>query len=624
LRIEKVETATSLPAFLSQFSILNSQFPRVILFGGKGGVGKTTISALAALHFSATRPVRLFTSDPASNLGDIFGTDPQPNLVIEQLDANALYRRFLEKNLPSFIELGDRGTYLDRSELARLFELSLPGIDELMAWMRIGELAEEDDSLLIVDTAPTGHTLRMLSASGHFHQLASALESMQSKHRVLVEQLTRRRLVDSLDDFLRDFDRQIERRLRLLRDPAVASFVPVFLAQPWVVAQTARLAHDVEESGIRVRFCIMNQSRHDPSCSDHELEAARELAAVAELAPREIVTVPRACAPIDTAESLRAYLKGKGVEASVDSIAGIHLESRALQPRRIHFIAGKGGVGKTTVACSIAMQRAATHPLKRFVLISVDPAHTVKDVFANEKPPANIVIETIDTRELWIAFRERFSTEVSRAIDGLTPRGFSLDHDQAVIGKLLDIAPPGADELFAIMRLADLVEDPAVDEVFVDTAPTGHFLRLLDLPRTAGEWVRELMRILLKYRELVPIGGLGEELLSASKALHQFETTLRSEGAGVLIVTRADRIVVAETLRLLDEVKRRDMRVDAVIVNALTPESSCRCDQQRRQHEERILGSLPFVTSTIMLRPDPPVTLDDLRDLVALRQDETR
>ena len=75
--------------------------------------------------------------------------------------------RFLDRNLDSFLELGDRGTYLDKDELRRFFELSLPGVDELMAWMRIGELAEENpDATIVVDTAPTGHTLRMLGSGG--------------------------------------------------------------------------------------------------------------------------------------------------------------------------------------------------------------------------------------------------------------------------------------------------------------------------------------------------------------------------------------------------------------------------------------------------------------------------
>src|SRR5206468_5368971 len=216
---------------------------RVLLFGGKGGVGKTTISAAAALHFSKSRKTILFTTDPASNLADLFsanGQQPTANLQIEALKAEQLYDKFLKENLENFLELGDRGTYLDKEELRRFFELSLPGVDELMAWMRIGELAEENpSSIVIVDTAPTGHTLRMLGAADHFRQLAEALESMQAKHRGMVRQFTRRKVRDALDDFLADFEATARRRRELL--VSSGAFVPVLLSEPWVVEQTRRL-----------------------------------------------------------------------------------------------------------------------------------------------------------------------------------------------------------------------------------------------------------------------------------------------------------------------------------------------------------------------------------------------
>jgi len=172
----------------------------VLLVVGVNGVGKTTLSVAAALHFGKSRRTILFTTDPASNLDDLLAANGQrstANVTIEALKAEDLYAKFLEKNLANFLELGDRGTYLDKDELRRFFELSLPGVDELMAWLRIGELAEEnEDALLVVDTAPTGHTLRMLGSAEHFRQFAAALESMQVKHRQLVRQLPRRVLRD--------------------------------------------------------------------------------------------------------------------------------------------------------------------------------------------------------------------------------------------------------------------------------------------------------------------------------------------------------------------------------------------------------------------------------------------
>lgn len=275
---------------------------RIILFGGKGGVGKTTMAALAALQLAQSCKVVLFTTDPASNLGDLFATSQPRNLVTESLDAPSLYARFLEANLPSFLELGDRGTYLDREELRRFFELSLPGVDELMAWSRIGELAEEHaDATIVVDTAPTGHTLRMLSSGEHFAQLARALDAMQEKHRNIVRQLTRRDPRDAMDAFIERFETDAQRRRDLLD---AGAFVPVALSEPLVVEQTKRLIKEVE---IEVPFVILNRTAPDCDCARCRERAKRDAEARSEFA--HVVDAPRSCVPLDGVDRLEAYLR---------------------------------------------------------------------------------------------------------------------------------------------------------------------------------------------------------------------------------------------------------------------------------------------------------------------------
>jgi arsenite-transporting ATPase len=240
-------------------------------------------------------------------------------------------------------------------------------------------------------------------------------------------------------------------------------------------------------------------------------------------------------------------------------------------------------VGKTTSASSLALKLARANPDKRYVIISVDPAHSLRDVFAHEAPPSNLQVEIVDTRAKWRAFRDTIGREIERAMDAITPSGLTVAYDSDAMQKLVEIAPPGADELFAITRLADLAADESIEMVIVDTAPTGHFLRLLDLPRTAGEWVREFMRILLRYKELIPAGSLGEELIRASRALHALDSTLHSDRTSVIVVTRREPVITEETERLIAELKRRKIPIGGVKV--------------------------------IEPRPAPPVTLDELVSL---------
>jgi arsenite-transporting ATPase len=583
---------------LDALSSLSSR--RIILFGGKGGVGKTTISAAAALHLSETREVILFTTDPASNLDDLFSRrlpTADRRLRLEALDAETLYARFLEQHLEAFLEIGDRGTYLDREELRRFFALSMPGIDELMAWTHIGELAESNpQALIVVDTAPTGHTLRMLSSSEHFRQLALALDAMQEKHRAMKRQFTRRETRDAVDAFIDEFDARAKARHELLTSSA--AFVPVALAEPLVIEQTVRLIGELHE--LDVPFVVLNRSRGET------VEVGRP-----------VVHAARACMPLDSEERIAMWSAGilpAGPPASLPAKA--KRGNRRLEAGATLFLAGKGGVGKTSCSASIALQLAARNPGKNYVVLSVDPAHSLLDLHLDAPP--NLQIEAIDTKAKWRRFREKFGEKIEEAVDSLTPRGMSMGYDVEAMRRLLEMAPPGADELFAITRLHDLMTDDTLAGVIVDTAPTGHFLRLLDLPEKAGEWVREFMRILLRYRELIPAGSLGEELVRASRELKQVDARLRSEQTAVVVVTRPERIVVAETERLVANIRSRNIPLGGIIANYLTPENGDACDQSMRTFELEALETLGDRVTLIERRDRSPMTRDELVSLVPL------
>jgi arsenite-transporting ATPase len=147
---------------------------------------------------------------------------------------------------------------------------------------------------------------------------------------------------------------------------------------------------------------------------------------------------------------------------------------------------------------------------------------------------------------------------------------------------LIALAPPGLDELFAIVAVtAALVSDDAeerADVVVLDTAPTGHALRLLALPDAARQWVQALLAVLLKYREVARLGKLAEELVQMSKQLRELEALLRDPARTAFIaVTRAARLPGRETERLLAELQRLHIPVAGVLVNAVTPPGCARC-----------------------------------------------
>lgn len=147
---------------------------------------------------------------------------------------------------------------------------------------------------------------------------------------------------------------------------------------------------------------------------------------------------------------------------------------------------------------------------------------------------------------------------------------------------LLELAPPGLDELAAVSTLLDAVAEG--DLVIVDTAPTGHALRLLEMPGLALAWDHYLLSLLLKYRQAVGLGPAASELVELSRSLKSFQALLRDpERARFLVVTRAAELPRRETVRLLGSLRDLGVAVPAVIVNAVPLPDCSRCGDPARE-----------------------------------------
>ena len=158
--------------------------------------------------------------------------------------------------------------------------------------------------MVVVDTAPTGHTLRMLAAAEHFRQFAAALDSMQEKRRDMVLQLTRKSVRDAIDDFIDDFEERARMRREMLTDAKQTAFVPVTLSEPWVIEQTKRLIADV---AIDVPMVILNRTAPECDCARCRENAKRDRVATEAFAPMRVVEARRACIPLDSPERIAKW-----------------------------------------------------------------------------------------------------------------------------------------------------------------------------------------------------------------------------------------------------------------------------------------------------------------------------
>ena len=160
---------------------------RLLLFGGKGGVGKTSCATATALKLAKESPGKAFflvSTDPAHSVRDsLAGAIPPPNLEVAELDAQASLITFQGLHSGKLREIAERGTFLDSEDISKFIDLSLPGLDELMAALEIAHWVEvRPDRCLVVDTAPAGHTLRLLAMPALLRKWLEALNALLAKH----------------------------------------------------------------------------------------------------------------------------------------------------------------------------------------------------------------------------------------------------------------------------------------------------------------------------------------------------------------------------------------------------------------------------------------------------------
>jgi arsenite-transporting ATPase len=266
---------------------------RYLFFGGKGGVGKTTAASATALFLlkklktktstklksssvtpdvSAAPAILLFSTDPAHSLSDNLGVKignrlvqvaehKGAELIAYEMDATLALERFRAAHGKVLAEIAERGTLLDDDDINELLNLSLPGLDEVMSLFELSELDREGQyAHIVVDTAPSGHTSRLLRLPEVFARMVKALDRMGEKHRYMVAHFARRKVVgDEVDLFLRDLTARIESVRRLLYDPQQTSFTLVTIPEAMSVRETQRYLELLREQNVPVTDLIVNR-----------------------------------------------------------------------------------------------------------------------------------------------------------------------------------------------------------------------------------------------------------------------------------------------------------------------------------------------------------------------------
>ena len=524
---------------------------------GKGGVGKTTTAgALAIALADAGTEVHLLSTDPAHSLSDLFdrpiGGEPvsdvcSPNLTVEELDAERVVEQRFGSLAPALQDLIERGTYLDAEDAESLLDAALPGLDELGAALRIAALARAERRL-IVDTAPTGHTLRLLDMPGVLRSWAAAFDAMADKADVVASALLRQSVRLDAEEQLARLVEEADQFAAFVRE---ADFLVVTGPGAVVAAETDRLVRTLQDREHAVAGTIA--AARPGSSADHYLPwAGAEAAAGCDVLRSLWRPAP---APVDSDGGSGPEAPARPLGPAADEDVPTALD------RELVVFTGKGGVGKSTCAAALAVRLAREGPVRLF---GADPAGSLDDVLPGGRPEGLEVLQ-VDAESELNRLQALYRQEVEDVF-----RAVGLDHaagmDREVMESLWDLAPPGVDELMAVSRLA--AEAPSATRLVLDTAPTGHFLRLVAMPELALEWVHRILRILLKYRALGALDAPAEHLIRFAKRFRGLRDRLTdSSRTAIVAVTLDEPMVRAETRRLVDRLHELQLPLGAVVVN---------------------------------------------------------
>lgn len=239
---------SALPSFLRRDDL------RLLLFAGKGGVGKTTCAAATAVHLAERHPdspFLLVSVDPAHSLRDCLGEEGQPeNLRVLELDARQGLDEFQKEHGETLREIARRGTFLDEEDLDRFVNLSLPGLDELLAFLRITEWTRERAyRTVIVDTAPSGHTQRLLDVPHLLAAWIDALDGLLAKHRFMAQRLAGAYRADHTDRFLRELSQSSARTQKLLASEH-SLLIPVLVPETLCIEVTRGFLKQLDRKSV--------------------------------------------------------------------------------------------------------------------------------------------------------------------------------------------------------------------------------------------------------------------------------------------------------------------------------------------------------------------------------------
>jgi len=514
---------------------------KYLFFTGKGGVGKTsTACATAVILADEGKKVLLISTDPASNLQDVFNIELNnkgvsikdvPNLIVVNIDPEEAAQEYKESIVAPY-----RGKLPDvviknmEEQLSGSCSVEIAAFNEFSAFIT-DEKTEQEYDHIIFDTAPTGHTLRLMqlpsawsnfiSESTHGASCLGQLSGLESKKEIY------------------------KQAVETLSNKDMTTLILVSRPEKESLKEAERASQELKDLGINNQILIINGvlQSYDDTVSKSLFDKQRE--ALRNMPPdlKNFVTyeISLRAYNITGTDNVRAFLYEDNDKISSEKINSNRIpklknviDDLYISGKKVIFTMGKGGVGKTTIAAAIALGLAQKGA--KVHLTTTDPAAHVKFVIEES---SDITISRIDEETELAKYKEEVLSKARETMG---------NDDLAYIEE--DLRSPCTQEIAVFRAFAQIVEKAKNEVVVIDTAPTGHTLLLLD---STQSYHREISRLQSDIPESV------KNLLPMLRNADETE---------VLIITLAETTPVYEAMRLESDLKRAGINSKWWIINA--------------------------------------------------------